>query len=268
MLKKLVIAAAAIVVGLGIIRFTKVGKEVSGLFELWCCKSGNWAKDQITPETRIEQLELKISKIPSEIDAAIVKKAELKTEYITLKQKIDRDEKALDQSREEVRALVGLLKQNSNEVAFKGEKVSGKSAREMFVQMDKLVQTADQTLKNNKEEAERLNNEMIQASLDIDKLKLRQAELVSKVGKLKSSLAAVRRKQKENNSPEIGSELVECETMLQELQKSILREDTLAEERARYGPTQPTTPTADDRAIEDRMKAYETPAGVNTKTNN
>jgi len=147
MLKKLVIVAAAVVVGLGIIRFTKVGRECGGLAELWWHKSGDWAKNTIAPETRIEQLEMEISKISKYVLAAVRKRADLKADYVMLKDDVDALKVKQEQRKKDLLVLADLLEQGSNQVVFQGYTYVAKTAQQKLDGLKTAFETGEQSLK-------------------------------------------------------------------------------------------------------------------------
>jgi len=267
MLKKLVIAAAAVVVGLGIIRFTKPGKELGGMVELWWHNSGNWAKNQIAPETRIEQLEMEIGKISKDVRAAVTKRADLKADYLMLKDDVDALKTVQNQRKKDLLTLADLLERNSSEVVFKGHSFGARTAQQKLDSLKTAFETGDQAFKAKNDLLAAKAQRLELAEQHILKIQQKQAELTNLVDQMKTQLASIRMKQIENNVTDFDdSQVSKCLALQQDLKRMLLKEEALSEEKARFGLTTPMrTPTADDRSIADSVKAARAAVGAEVK---
>jgi len=267
MLKKLVIAAAAVVVGLGIIRFTKVGREVGSLVELWWNKTGDAVKNQVPPETRIEQLEMEIAKISKDVKAAVCKRADLKADYLMLKDEVDAQKTVQTQRKKDLLTLADVLEQGSNEVSFKGLTFSSKTGQQKLDSLKSAFETGEQTLKSRSDLLAAKAQRLELAEQHILKIQQKQTELTNLVDQLKIQLASIRMRQMENNAVDFDeSQVSKCVALQQDLKRMLLKEEALAEEKARFGLTQPAvTPTRNDASLADTIKAARAAANGETK---
>jgi len=257
MLKKLVIAAAAVVVGLGIIRFTKPGREVGSRAELMWSKTCNWFASQETPETRIERLEMEIGKISKDVRAAVNKRADLKADYLMLKDDLDALKTVQNQRKKDLLALADVLEQGSNEVVFKGHTFGVRTAQQKLDVLKTAFETGENAVKAKNELLAAKANRLEVAEQHILKIQQKQAELTNLVDQMKTQVASLRMKQMENNVTDIDENQVsKCVALQQDLKRLLLKEEALAEEKARFGLTSPVlTPAKDDRSIAESVKA-------------
>jgi len=267
MLKKLVIAAAAIVVGLGIIRFTKSGRELKSLTELSWHQVGDWAKNQVTPETRIEQLEMEIRKISKDVRTAVEKRAGLKADYVMLKDDVEALKVTQDQRKKDLLTLADLLEEGSNQVVFKGHSFVSRIAQQKLDALRAAYETGSQSLKTKSDLLEAKAQRLVLAEQTILKIQQKQGELNNMVDQLKTQLANIRMKQMENNIIDIDdSQVSKCVALQQDLRKMLLTEEARAEEMDRFGLTPPATvPARDESSIVDSIKAARTAVGAETK---
>jgi chromosome segregation ATPase len=267
MLKKLVIAAAAIVVGLGIVKFTKVGQQIGGVVKVWMHKSGDWCKNQITPETRIEQLELEIADINKDVRTAVSERADLKAKYLKLKDEVDALKAVQEERKKDLLALADVLEQGSaNEVSFKGLSYSTRSAQLKLDNLKTAYELGEQTLKakNNHLDAKAQQLELAQENILL--IQKKEGELRNQVEQMKIQLADVRQKQSENNATVNNSQIAKCEQLLEEVKDAIRLERVRAEENARFGLTSPvSTPAREERNLADSIKAARKAVGADDK---
>ncbi len=267
MLKKLIIAAAAVVVGLVIIRTTKIGKEFRSLTELWWNQSGDWAKNQVPPETRIEQLEMEIGKIKQDVLTAVEQRAGLKADYVMLEDDVKALKNLQAQRKTDLLNLADLVEQGTNEVVFKGHTFGSKIARQKLDGLTNTYEMSKQTLKAKSELLAAKGQRLELAEQHINKIQQKQVELANMVDQMKTQLANIRMKQLENNSVDIDeSQVSKCVKLQQELRRMLLKEEVLAEEKARFGLTTPVAaPARDEGSAADSVKAARTAVGGDIK---
>jgi chromosome segregation ATPase len=268
MLKKLVIAAAAVVVGLAIIKFTKAGRDFKSLTELGWRQAGDWAKSQVAPETRIEQLDMEIRKIGKDIRAAVDKRAGLKAEYVVLKDQIESLKVTQDQRKKDMLTLADLLEQGSHEVVFRGYTFVNRVAQQKLDSLRSSFETGAQTLKTKTELLEAKSQRLVVAEQAILKIQQKQGELTNMVDQLKTQLANIRMKQMENNIIDVDeSQVSKCVALQEELKYMLAKEEARAEDMARFGLTPPPAATSakDEASIVDSIKAARTAVGAETK---
>jgi peptidoglycan hydrolase CwlO-like protein len=236
MLKKLVIAAAAIVVGLGIIRFTKPGKELGGLVKLWWHQSGDWAKNQITLETRIDQLALEVDQMSGEIRTLRDKKADLKADYLLLKEDIDKKEEAQAARKAKLETQVSLVEKSSGE---------DRRAQQLLENLTAEVTIAEQTLKakNNllKTKAKRLED----AERILQKRLQEQLELTNEVEQMRAQVETIRDQAESTNTCCDESQANRRETLKQDVRRMMLKLQDLSEKK----------PVKEERSKADSLKA-------------
>jgi hypothetical protein len=267
MLKKMVIAAAAIVVGLGLIKFTKLGREVGGLVKLSWSKCGDWASDQITPEKRIELLEMEVADINKDVRAAVAKRADLKAQYLKLKDEVDALKTVQEERKKDLLALADVLEQGSaNEVSFKGLSYSTKGAQQKLDNLKTAFELGEQTQKVKNNHLEARAQRLEQAQENILLIQKKEGELKNQVEQMKIQLAGIRLRQSENNVSVDNSQVAKCETLLEEVKDQIRKEQVLAEENARFGLTTPvSTPVREDRNLTESIKAARAAVGAEGK---
>jgi len=264
MLKKLVIAAAAVVVGLVILKKTDLGS----LMQVWWKDAMTCVRKQVPPETRIKQLKMEIGKIDEDIKTAVNNLVKQEVVYKDLKEQTEGVKGRVAALKTDMTALIDVLEKDNTRVAFKGQDFSPEAAQ---AKLDRLRADFEATKENLKVKENLLRNKSEQLALAeqrISKIKDKKVELTEQVAKLESQLDLLRLKQLDNRIEVNDSQVSKCEALQEDLKKMIMEEEIRAEKYARYGliPTTPTTTRDNDRSKADSIKAAkaaltEKPAG-------
>jgi len=106
MLKKLVIAAIAVVVGLTVVKKTELGS----LMGVWWKNAKACARKQVPVETEIERLRYEVDRIGEDSKSYISQIAEQTVAVKNLREEVKGAEKSLTQKKENIRALADDLK--------------------------------------------------------------------------------------------------------------------------------------------------------------
>jgi chromosome segregation ATPase len=128
MLKKLIIAAVAVVAGLAILNLS--------LVKVWwkdCCHS---AKSLVPPEVQLKQLNNEIGNIDKDIKKNIGRLAAMEVDVKHLEQQVKGDRVQLGELKSDMTAMQKSLEDRSGRVAFHGDKVN---ASDLTRKLDRTV---------------------------------------------------------------------------------------------------------------------------------
>ncbi len=245
MLKKLVIAAAAVVVGLVILKKTDLGS----LMQVWWKDAGAWCSRQVPPETRIKQLKLEIGKIDNDIRAAV--NSLVKQEVIF--RDLDGDVKALkavqETRKKDMYTLIEALESNSTRVSFHEQSYSPEVAQIKLESLKTAYENGKQTLKLKEQNLKVKVEQLELADQRIKKIQSKKEELTTLVAQMEAQLENLRLKQVDNSVPVNDTQVSKCETLARNLKSLLAEEEIKAEKLARYGLTPaPSTEPAKDTA--------------------
>jgi chromosome segregation ATPase len=244
MLKKLVIAAAAVVVGLVVLKKTDLGS----LMQVWWKDATACAARQVSPETRIKQCKMEIAKIDDDIKVARNNLIQHALAHRDLKEAVETLKTEQIQRKADMKVLIEGLEKEKTRVAFKGDDMSTERAQ---VKLDSLrgqyeagkeaLKVREQLLKSKTEQVELLKQR-------ITKIKDKQGELTDVVAKLEAQLELVRLKQLDKGTLEVNdSKVSECVQLTKNLRKMIAEEELKADLNAELGLTPGNLDTAKDK---------------------
>lgn len=248
MLKKLVIAAAAVVVGLLIVKKTHVGS----LMQVWWKDTSCWVTRQVPPETRIKQLKIEVDRIDGDIKHAVNQMVKQEVARDELRQEIEGLKKRQDQRKKDVKVLKDGLEQGSTKVSLNGHTYGETSAQ---FRLDGLVaefKTGAEALKVKQELLKSKDEQLDLADQRITRIRQKKGELSELVVKMESQLELLRLKQVDNSAIEVNDTQVnKADLLAQDIKRMLAEEEKKAEKYARYG----LTVTAPRTETEDRTRA-------------
>jgi len=255
MLKKLVIAAVAVAVGLVVLKKTDVGS----LMQVWWKDASTCCARQVPPETRIKQLKMEIGKIDDDIKTAVNALIQQELAHRDLKRAVESLKAEQTARKADMKVLIDGLEKESTRGAFKNEDLSSDRAQ---VKLDSLraqyeagkeaLKVREQLLKSKTEQLELVEQR-------ITKIKDKKGELTDMVAKMESQLELVRMKQLDSRAIDVdNSQVSKCEALHENLRKLIAEEELKAEKYAKYGltPAAPETAVKEQRSTRaDTLKA-------------
>jgi len=243
MLKKLLIAAAAIVVGLVIVKKTTLGS----LAQVWWKDAGTWCSRQVAPETRIKQLKLEIGKIDGDIRGAINKLVKVEIEQDRLKTDITALQARQDQRAKDMKALAVSLKTSVS---------TGQKDENTLRSLTAQYRAGKDELASREERLAVLNEQLELADEQITRLKNKKEELLALADKMDSELARLHIKELDSGVTVNATQANRAEELANQINETIQERTKRAEKYARYGLTK-AAPARVKQNKEDAIKAAE-----------
>jgi len=253
MLKKLLIASAAVVIGLVILKKTDFGS----LVQVWWKDTGCWASRQVSPETRIKQLKHEITKIDHDVKTAINNLVRQEASFKMLKDEVDSLRTVQDQRRKDLLVLVDLVEKGPTEVLFKKQTYTPDEAQSQLDYLRTSFETGKEALKAKDQLLKIKAKQLEVADQRIFKIQEKKTELTNLVAKMEAQLELIRLKQVENNTIEVNdSQVNKCIVLQDNLKRMLIEEEARAEKYARFGLTpSKQAPVKDDRSRTDSINA-------------
>jgi chromosome segregation ATPase len=251
MLKKLLIAAAAVVVGLLIVK-------KSSLVQVWLKDTSSWFSAQVSPETRIKQLQLEIGKIDGDIRTAVNALVKQEVAYKELEGDVKGLQVRVDQTKQDMLGLIDALEKNSTQVSFQGQKYSNEVAQIKLEGLQAKYENDKKTLKIKEQNLKVKAGQLEVADQRIKKIQTKKEELSTLVVQLEAQLANLRLKQVDNNIPVNDSQVSKCENLARNLKNMLAEEEIKADKLARYGlmpQNNEQSTTVEKRTTKDSIKA-------------
>jgi chromosome segregation ATPase len=224
MLKKLLIAAAAIVVGLVIVKKTQVGS----LVQVWWKDAMTCCSRQISPETRIKQLKLEIGKIDGDIRGAINKLVKVEIEQDRLKADIAGLTAKQDQRARDMKALAVALKTNVS---------TGPKDENTLRSLTAQYRAGKEELASREERLAVLTEQLELADEQITKLKNKKEELLALADKMDSELARLHIRELDTGVTVDATQAARAEELANQINETIQERAKRAEKLAKYGLT-------------------------------
>jgi chromosome segregation ATPase len=243
MVKKLVIAAAAVVVGLVIVKNTTVGS----LLRVWWQDTGTFCSRQVSPETRIKQLRLEITKIDDDIRSAINKSIKIEVDHDKLKADIAGLQARQDQRAKEMKSLTASLKEVSN---------SPQKDEDTLRSLTAQYKSGKAELANRQERLVELAAQVELADEQITMLKNKKDELLARASKQESELARLQNKELATGVTVSCTQANRAEELADQIDESLQERVKRAEKYAKYGLTR-TAPARVKQNKDDVIKASE-----------
>jgi len=178
MCKKLLIAAIAIAVGVGVVSGTRLGSHI----RLRMCKAQNWVEEQIPPETEIERLRMELKQLGSEDARNYDQVARQQHDINKRRAKLSQDKVSLDKMASRIQDLRSTLVDSSEFVSYAGNRYKRSEVEEQvrvdgskFLADEEAVKADEETLK------------ILEQTLEQNKTKLKNLEVNRK--KMETRLA-------------------------------------------------------------------------------
>jgi chromosome segregation ATPase len=193
MLKKLLIAAVAVIAGLVVL--TKVTKISPTVWFGDCCRS---ARHWVPPEKQLQQLKADINNIDRDINANLTRLAHMKVEVTMFGEDLEAKRTRQSQLRAEIGDMQKSLGERNEKVVFHNRKVAADDltrrldmAVTEYTCLKEQIKTHDQVLKARQRTLEVAKNRITEMKNEKEKLRLLAA-------KLENHLEMVKMKQMEN----------------------------------------------------------------------
>jgi len=254
MLKKLVIAAAAVVVGLVILK----GTDLGSLLQVWWKDAVAVAQRQIPPETRLKQLRMEIGKIDNDIKTAVDKLVKHEVAYESLKGDVEGLKARQKQRKDQMTVLIDALEQENTRVNFKGQSLTAEAGQNKLDALRAEFEIGKESLKLKDQVLKTKSEQLDLAVQRINKIKDKKIELTTQVEKQEAQLELVRIKQLDNRIIEVNdSQVSKCEALSGQLKEMIAEEEKRAEKYAQFGLNNdtPTRTATDPRSRAESIKA-------------
>jgi len=233
MLKKLLIAAAAVVVGLMIVKYTTVGR----LGRVAWKDLGGWFAKQVPLETRIKELKLLAGEMDGPINKARARLVELELEKKKLAVRRDELKTRLETRKKDLQALVEGLQKNNSQVEFKNDSLSREEAKIKLQTLTTLVQNDKETLETLDLSYSRKCEQVGFADQRMSHLISEKTKLASVAEQLEAQVEYLRVKQLDGQNEETDKLVREARELTSYIKDEITRHEIAGQVDARHGLT-------------------------------
>jgi len=204
MLKKLVIAAIAVVVGLTVVKKTEVGS----LMGVWWKNAKACARKQVPVETEIERLRYEVDRIGEDSKTYISQIAEQTVAVRNLRDEVKGAEKNLAQKKDNIRALADDLKASEGDTVKVGDTTYSKSRVKAQLSRDfELFKLSKKQLDSKRKELQAREDRLAAAKQQLSALQDERENLKVELAKLEADIQAVRVAQTQSKFQVDDSEL-------------------------------------------------------------
>jgi chromosome segregation ATPase len=258
MIRKLVVAAVVVIIGVVLLRKTWVGHQV----ETWWHDTREAMESRIPPEKRIKELRREIGKIDGEVKKAVNGLIKMEVSRNELRDDVAKLEETKTRRMSEVEAMKTALEAGNNQVVYQKHTYRPAAFQDKLDHAVAALKTTKQTLRVRQQALQ--NKEESLATLDrrINRMKEKKLELAALADRLDTKLEELRLKQLENNVAIDDSKVSECEALYAKIKRGLEEEELKAEKYAHYGLTTPVTAPEKERkpvaeSIKEAQKALE-----------
>jgi len=200
MFKKLLIAALAVVVGVGVVSGTRLGSHL----RLKWAKAEEWAKSQVPLEQEIERLKMEVANLKQADDCYFDKVARQERQVVKLREKVTKSRQALAKQENYIKDMRQALAENNQFVVYKGERYDRKFA-ENDVRTEAVRFLADEKVVKADEENLNILEETLTANKGkLASLAIQRKEMEAQLLVLERELAQQRLKEQSNLVVEDG----------------------------------------------------------------
>jgi len=193
MCKKLMIAALAVVVGVGVVSSTRVGSHI----RLWWNKSSAWANKQVPPETEIERLKMELDNLTRLDDRYYDQVARQKREVQKLEAKVKTDRSAMAKREAELKEMRLVLTSKDDKAVFHG--FAKDKVQEQFNIDFKQFLADEEGVKADEQNLEELRGTLRENEKKLQELGITRTKMKVRLQTLAKELARERRLQTQNN---------------------------------------------------------------------
>jgi len=193
MCKKLLIAALAVVVGVGVVSSTRLGSHI----RLWWNKSSAWAQQQVPPETEIERLKMELDNLTRLDDRYYDQVARQKREVQKLEAKVKTDRSAMAKRETELKEMRLVLTSKDDKAVFHG--FTKDKVQEQFNVDFKQFLADEEGVKADEQNLEELRGTLRENEKKLQDLGITRTKMKVRLQTLAKELARERRLQTQNN---------------------------------------------------------------------
>jgi len=218
MCKKVLIATLAVVVGLGVVSSTRIGRHMRLKWQ----QARGWVEKQETPEEKIALLKMRLKEMEKQDDQYVDSVAQLKQVVKEAKAELDRTESEFNKRKARIKAINPQLADKAREVVlYEGKEFTREVAQKEF------DRAADEGLRLSKvlaNQKKALDSKEARLALEIDKrekMKADVSEMASELQALETTLAEERDAQVGTEAGVDDSAHKKARAELTELRKSI-----------------------------------------------
>jgi peptidoglycan hydrolase CwlO-like protein len=191
MCKKLLIAAIALAVGVGVVSGTRLGSHI----RLKWHKAQQWAHEQVPLESEIERLKMEVANLSREDDRYYDQVARQKLQVEKLRAQVAKNQEKLASRETEIKALREALSEGGEFVVYNGTRYSRKEA-EADVKLEATAFLADEKILKADQDNLRILEETLAANKSkLDSLSLKRKEMQATLLVLERELAQQRLKE-------------------------------------------------------------------------
>jgi len=241
MCKKLLIAALAVVVGVGVVSGTRLGSH----FRLWYTKSSHWAKEQVPPEVEIDRLKMELENLARLDDRFVDEVARQKIEVKKLETDVTGKKVSLARTESFLRNLRAALAEKGEFVSVNGSEYARDKAQREFELEFKQFLAAEKCVKADDEVLTALKSRLSESEQRVAELGTRRAEMKARLQTLAAHLERERRLQAATSVVVDGNRYSALNKQLDELQERI---DAMGLKREMKGTASPQSIRAQEEA--------------------
>jgi chromosome segregation ATPase len=251
MLKKMLIAAVAVVAGMVVL--TKVTKISPMVWFGDCCRT---AQRMVPPEVQLKQLNHEIDKIDGDIRKNISRLAHMEVEVKMFEEKLDRKREKQAKLRADIRDMQKSLQAQTEKVAFRGHKVRSTEltnsldiAVTEFTSLKEQIKVQEELLTNKKRTLDVARSRITEMRNEQEKLRLLAT-------KLATNLELVRMKQVQSQEVVFdNSALDNARSLAKDVEVQIRTAEQTLKLQAEFGLADKLVPEKEGKSREEVLKA-------------
>ncbi len=217
MLKKIVIAGVAVLIGLAVLSYTDCGSYIG----LGWKKMKDKARNAVPPEVQIERLRHDLTQLEPEMKKNRSALAQQLVELDMLTQDINKTEARLKVRFEELQALKEEAKSGVKAVSFDGRKYSNVHAQEVFINEWATYKTAKESLDARKKLLEAKTASATEAKKALANWAAMKAQREAELDQIEAELRTVRLAQERNHIEIDHSRLSRFNSSVTDLKKRV-----------------------------------------------
>lgn len=251
MLKKLLIAATAVVVGLMIVKFTtagRLGRVAWSDVKVWCA-------GQVPLETRIKELRVLADDMDGPIKKARTRLVNLEWEKKRLAERRDALKTTQENRKKDMQVLLEGLEKNSTQVDFKNEVLSAEDAQIKLKTLTAVYQDGEETLKTLDRSYSLKSEQVGFADQRLSQLIGEKTKLVSKAEQLEAQVEHLRVKQLDGASEDTEKLVRDARELSSYIEGEISRKEIEIKVDAKHGLGPKDSPVTKQPSREETLKA-------------
>jgi chromosome segregation ATPase len=238
MCKKLCVTTLAVVIGLGLLSQTKVGRHIFSLGGLTWNKVSNAVGDSVPLDVEIARINHEIDNLSTDISKSLDILAKQKVDVGVLTTKVEELEKQLTADLDKTKTLKAMLDKagDSKTVSYKGTDYDVAKIRAQFASSWDLYKSRESTLENHKHILTQKKQLMEATQAKIEKMDAVQEQLRGKIVSLKAKLEKVRLAETVSPVQVDDSRLADIKADIANLEKRIEERAVCLELEQKFGP--------------------------------